>query len=444
MENIFKSKLENYSELPPQAVWNRIQHKRTPLYIWWNAFKLRGWKYAASVVLLMVSAITVYYTNYNKDKGQLLNQSNHSVQNEIAVGDNKSASNANADLSENKSNEGIKGAFKSDDLNANKLNSKPNNNSLKHKNSNKRVKSTSNQVENKTIKEQTQKDAFDRLYISKIEMGVFVAAKTFEFYPDLLPYSFLSKSVIKIIEPERQNKSQGTSKWYAEMSAGPMMASRKLTGDAAIKALRDQSENARMGWNINAKFGRNIGMHWEIESGLQWMQRREALIYNYDYNTIEKRLISTDVKIYHPNLDPTTVRVVDTVYQMQSASFNRNHTNTYTALSIPLIARYNYYFPKALSVNAAIGLLTDVYSTNKGEILANAKESVAINSVTKSNQLNQRLLMSAGIKYKTSKHWSILAEPVAVFGIYNTMIPDYSIKQKEFGFMINTGLRYNF
>jgi ABC-type antimicrobial peptide transport system permease subunit len=185
-------------------------------------------------------------------------------------------------------------------------------------------------------------------------------------------------------------------------------------------------------------------MHWELESGLQLMQRRENLNYNYDYTTLDQSLKITDVKIYHPNLDPKYVQVVDTVYQIRTQNVNRNQNNTYTYLSIPLIARYNFYFPKAWSVNAAAGLLTDVYQTNKGAVMANTRESVAINSIAKSTQFNQRILVSAGVKLKASEHWSILAEPVAIFGVNNMMTPGYSLKQKEFGLMFNTGLRYNF
>jgi hypothetical protein len=93
VENTFKSKLENYSEQPPQAVWNKIQEKRTPVYIWWNAFKLRGWKYAASIILLMVSAVTVYFNNSNNKDQVQLNPKAGATQNEIVLNNNNSVKN---------------------------------------------------------------------------------------------------------------------------------------------------------------------------------------------------------------------------------------------------------------------------------------------------------------------------------------------------------------
>jgi len=444
VENTFKSKLENYSEQPPQAVWNKIQEKRTPIYIWWNAFKLRGWKYAASILLLMVSAVAVYFTNStNKDQVQL-NPKAGATQNEIVLNNNNSVKNKESvnDI-----------ASKEDALNTSTYSEKELTNTRSNNISKTKIGESSS-VNRKAISKPgaseidnsnktTQRNAFDRLYLTKLTINAFFNNKVYNFYPNLLPYTDLTTVVISIVEPDKENNKR-TSKWYAEMSAGPMLASRTLKGDASLKALRDNSEKAQLGWNINAKFGRTFGMHWELESGLQLMQRRENLNYNYDYTTLDQSLKITDVKIYHPNLDPKYVQVVDTVYQIRTQNVNRNQNNTYTYLSIPLIARYNFYFPKAWSVNAAAGLLTDVYQTNKGAVMANTRESVAINSIAKSTQFNQRILVSAGVKLKASEHWSILAEPVAIFGVNNMMTPGYSLKQKEFGLMFNTGLRYNF
>jgi hypothetical protein len=444
VENTFKSKLENYSEQPPQAVWNKIQEKRTPVYIWWNAFKLRGWKYAASIILLMVSAVTVYFNNSNNKDQVQLNPKAGATQNEIVLNNNNSVKNKESvnDI-----------APKEDALNTSTYsekeltNTKSNNISKtkigKSSSLNRKAisKSGASEVENSNTP--TQRNAFDRLYLTKLTINAFFNNKVYNFYPNLLPYADLTTLVISIVEPDKENNKR-TSKWYAEMSAGPMLASRTLKGDASLKDLRDNSERAQLGWNINTKFGRTFGMHWELESGLQLMQRRENLNYNYDYTTLDQSLKITDVKIYHPNLDPKYVQVVDTVYQIRTQNVNRNQNNTYTYLSIPLIARYNFYFPKAWSVNAAAGLLTDVYQTNKGAVMANTRESVAINSIAKSTQFNQRILVSAGVKLKASEHWSILAEPVAIFGVNNMMTPGYSLKQKEFGLMFNTGLRYNF
>jgi hypothetical protein len=444
VENTFKSKLENYSEQPPQAVWNKIQEKRTPVYIWWNAFKLRGWKYAASIILLMVSAVTVYFNNSNNKDQVQLNPKAGATQNEIVLNNNNSVKNKESvnDI-----------APKEDALNTSTYsekeltNTKSNNISKtkigKSSSLNRKAisKSGASEVENSNTP--TQRNAFDRLYLTKLTINAFFNNKVYNFYPNLLPYADLTTLVISIVEPDKENNKR-TSKWYAEMSAGPMLASRTLKGDASLKDLRDNSERAQLGWNINTKFGRTFDMHWELESGLQLMQRRENLNYNYDYTTLDQSLKITDVKIYHPNLDPKYVQVVDTVYQIRTQNVNRNQNNTYTYLSIPLIARYNFYFPKAWSVNAAAGLLTDVYQTNKGAVMANTRESVAINSIAKSTQFNQRILVSAGVKLKASEHWSILAEPVAIFGVNNMMTPGYSLKQKEFGLMFNTGLRYNF
>lgn len=445
MENIFKSKLENYSEQPPLAVWNKIREKRTPLYIWWNAFKLRGWKYAASILLLMVSAVAVYFSSSN-DKAEIqYNQNKGATQNEIIL-DNDNAVNNKESVNNIASEEDVSNNSTVSENEFKNVHSNKTSEALKGAKTNTKIVTTvkSKASENNKTNVPTQRNSFDRLYLTKMAIRALFDDKAFKFYPNLLPYSDLTTSVINIIEPDKESNNNRTSKWYMEMSAGPMLASRTLKGDASLKELRDNSEKAQLGWNVNAKIGRSIGMHWEIESGLQLMQRRENLNYNYAYTTLDRTLNITEVKIYHPNLDPVYIKVVDTTYQLNNQSINKDQNNSYTYLSIPLIARYNYYFPKAWSVNGAVGLLTDVYQTNKGDIMINARESVAINSVSKSNHINQRLLMSAGIKYKANKHWSVLAEPVAVFGINNMMVPNYSLKQKEFGFMINTGLRYNF
>jgi len=450
VENIFKSKLENYSELPPQAVWNKIQEKRTPVYIWWNAFKLRGWKYAASVLLIMVAAVGLYVVNINTSNQQSANNKNGiAVQNEIAKHQaqlaNKNSSQSVSQIESNANNDRDRDANASNLSQSEKApiyNGKTKNGIAKVKPTEANLTEIASQKsDNKIAKTAIQRILFDRLSLNKKAISSLFNLKASEFYLNLLPYSDLTTRVA-IIEPDNQAKA--TSVWYGQLSVGPMLATRSLKGDGALKDLRDNSEKAKLGWNVNLKIGRSIGMHWEVESGLQFMQRREGLNYNYDYTTLDQSLKITDVKIYHPNLDPKYVQVVDTVYQIRAQNVNRNQNNTYTYLSIPLIARYNFYFPKAWSVNAAAGLLTDVYQTNKGEVMANTRESVAINSIAKSTQFNQRILLSAGVKLKANEHWSILAEPAAIFGLNNMMTPGYSLKQKEFGLMFNTGLRYNF
>lgn len=449
MENIFKSKLENYSEQPPQAVWNKIQEKRTPLYIWWNAFRLRGWKYAASILLILVSAVGLYVSNSHQGNVELMNKNKGVAnQNEIVL-DKVTSNNDNLATSPIESNT------------ANTVVEIPTENSKSIKtpiNKNiaikvaKKVKISGEKfAETNTPKSEInstntekQRNVFDRLFLNRITIASFLNSKAYQFYPNLLPYSELSTTVINIIEPNKDNTNERPSNWYAQMSVGPMLATRSIKGEGALKEIRDNSEKARMGWNVNAKIGRSIGMHWELESGLQWMQRRENLNYNFSYSTLETSFKITDVKIYHPNLEPVYVRVVDTVYTMRNQTVSKNQTNTYNYLSIPIIARYNFYFPKSWSVNAGVGLLTDFYRTNKGEVMANNKESVAIQTIAKSNNFNQRILLSAGVKLKANQHWSILAEPVAIFGVNNMMTSTYSLKQKEFGLMLNTGLRYNF
>jgi hypothetical protein len=451
VENIFKSKLENYTEQPPQAVWNKINEKRTPLYIWWNAFKLRGWKYAASILLLAVSGLSIYFANVsnndivskkesnpviiNKKDNAFDAQQNSEAKSNTSFNDNVVTENSsiNSNDAALASVENIKGTKIRNSKNTNGVNTK-NDNGILNQNDN------FGAIDDK----QPARNIYERIAMNKLALKAFVYDNKFQFYPNLLPYNDLYAKVINIIEPVNENQSTLASNWYMSVTAGPMLAARTVSGDETLKSIRDNSEKSQIGWDVTAKIGKSLGTHWEIESGFQLMQRRESLNYKFDYTTIDQELKITDVKIYHPNLDPVFVQIVDTLYKTNNHVVNNNRTNTYTYLSIPLIARYNYYFPKNWSINAAAGLLTDVYKTNNALVMANDKETIAIDNIAKTSRFNQRVLLSAGLKFKANKHWSILAEPVAVFGVSNMMNSTYSLKQKEFGFMFNSGLRYNF
>lgn len=465
MENIFKDKLSEYSEQPPAHVWERIVEKRSKGHIWWNYFRLNGMKYAAIILLVTVAA---YFLWPRDSKNQSVN--NISIQTENNLESNQPQV---ATVSPESNKNIIEDETGSDNVDVrNESSYKSGGNAIT-------VNGYKNTFPKGISKDKpegiTNPDKFsgedgDNNDIDIVkgtennkqpELPVIETPEVSPVIPDNAekPEEVIAESTIedpikdvKVIQDQEETPGEKGKKindispmksWAIEILYGPYWGATMLEGsNTPLLKVRNESESTAAGWMSSVRIGKQLGNHWEAVSGVSLISRKENINYEVQRNYLRMDVKETYVTVYHPVLPPATKMVSDTSYTPVVQNETRIRQNQYTAVSIPLIFRYNYYF-KRLSVFGAAGVLADIHSYRNSEILNESGEFVPGSSVM-SNKVQGRIYGGAGIKYKAGHHWSLLAEPVVTIGLNNQASQDYSLKQREKGYGINAGIRYEF
>lgn len=466
MENIFKDKLSEYSEQPPAHVWDRIVETRSPRYIWWNHIRLNIAKYAALLVIAaaVLSAVFVYLPlKENKNDSKPVVQSGAPVQNPTLRSEQNGKPNTETsdfNSSENNQSKGIAPTSASSFTNTPKKSGMKNGggNPILNKGSDRNDQTGSKIVANAGKGEQnpdpkgiaspeTPKEIEEISEEPKVIKEEPKDRIVEESNHDLPAQDDKNPEVLVNDEPVKKGKSgqeiSPLNSWSVDALFGPYFGMAQLSGnDQTLMNIRRKSEHSTPGWMGMLRITKQIGNHFEIQSGVTVTSRAEKVDYQFTKSYQRMDVKETNVTVYHPILPPMIKKVSDTSYVNVQEHEQRNRVNHYTAVSVPLIFRYNYYL-KRVSFFAAAGIMADVQTIRNAAILDASGEFVNGNEVL-ANRFNSRVYMSAGFNFKAGQHWSILAEPMATFGLNNQAKSNYSLTQREKGYGIAAGLRYHF
>lgn len=466
MENIFKDKLSEYSEQPPAHVWDRIVETRSPRYIWWNHIRLNIAKYAALLVIATaaLTAVFVYLpSKENKDDSKPVVQSGAPVQNPFLRSEQNGKSNTESsdfNSSGKVQSEGTAPTSASSATNTPKNSGMKNGsgNPIVTKGSNRNdhsgseiVANTGNVQQNPDPKGTASPETPNGIEEISEEPEVIKEEPkeriVEESNQDLPEQDNKNPEVLVNDEPVKKGKSvqeiSPLNSWSVDALFGPYFGMAQLSGDdQTLMNIRRKSEHSAPGWMGMLRITKQIGDHFEVQSGIAVTSRQEKVDYQFTKSYQRMDVKETNVTVYHPILPPMIKKVSDTSYVNVQEQEQRNRVNQYTAVSVPLIFRYNYYLKRA-SFFAAAGIMADVQTIRNAAILDASGEFVNGNEVL-ANRFNSRVYLSAGFNYKAGQHWSILAEPIATFGLNNQAKSDYSLTQREKGYGIAAGLRYNF
>jgi len=467
VENIFKNKLAEYSEQPPAHVWDRIAEKRSAKHIWWNHLRLNLARYAALVVF-SGAAVAFVLNNlpleekHSNLKNQQVENSPAVVQKEIAKED-KTAITKSAELPASNS-EKMNGTEKSLFTEGNSTSNLPGN--QKPVNS-KRTDRTLPQNNDKVERQEPKVDPIQNTpeFVDQDVTEVPQAVKPIE-KPEEIIIVETPKENIDPKEPIAQepmvkdpkeenlelvpakkgndvNELSPLKSWGIEMIYGPYWGMTQLQGeDNTLLNMRKESESMVAGWTGAIRLSKQLNQHWEVQSGVALTTRMEQIHQQVVKSYQKMELKETFVTVYHPVLPPMMRKVTDTSYVEVTEKHLRNRQNQYTTVSIPLIFKYNYYFNR-WSIFTSAGVLADLYAYRNAEILNESGDFVNGSQVF-ANKLNSRLFLSTGVKWKAGTHWSILAEPMMTIGLNNQAKSDYTLIQREKGYGVTAGIRYDF
>lgn len=467
MENIFKNKLAEYSEQPPAHVWDRIAEKRSAKHIWWNHLRLNLARYAALVVLSGAAVAFVLYNLPLEDKHSNLKDQQVEnipviVQKEIAKEDKNSiVKSADVPTSNSeKINVSEKGLIKQGKPASNL----PRNQKPVNTNKTDRVVPQNN---HKVERQEPKEDPINPFpeFVDQEVTEVPQVVKPIETPEEIIivespkeninPKDPVAKEpVVKDSKEENLelvpakkgndvNELSPLKSWGIEMIYGPYWGMTQLQGeDNSLMKMRQESESMVAGWTGAIRLSKQLNLHWEVQSGVALTTRMEKIHQQVEKSYQKMELKETYVTVYHPVLPPMMRKVTDTSYVEVTEKHLRNRQNQYTTVSIPLIFKYNYYFNR-WSIFTSAGVLADLHTYRNAEILNESGDFVDGRQVF-TNKLNSRLFLSTGVKWKAGTHWSILAEPMMTIGLNNQAKSDYTLIQREKGYGVTAGIRYDF
>lgn len=232
--------------------------------------------------------------------------------------------------------------------------------------------------------------------------------------------------------PDLEKNTAGNKK-YLDFYAGPdyAMASYSDTGNSNYKQLRQASTKTAFGFSAGVRYTKVFNNSMSIRAGINYSQVNEKFTYKQG-NYVQV------VYIINNNGDTTgSYSVTGTRY--------KNSTNVYRMADIPLAIGYEIGNDR-LHVNVNAGVIVNIYSWQKGNVVDTANNPVDISTGTNSPysfKTNAGIGFTAGasVYYKLNDRLHIMAEPYFRYNLSQANKPGITLKQKFNTTGIRLGLR---
>ena len=451
------SRLNNYQSIVPADMWQRImtnKDKRRPVAWWW----------AAALLFLVLSGGLLYYFNEN-NRNLPTNGINKTGVNEadMTVKD-KETSNKNP-LTIN------------DDITVNHL---PSNNSNPAGQifSNKELNSTPSVIppnqenffstNNKTKKggppatrgifkgngEEDNETSANR-YNSSLpnETAIMNDANNQFLFRQLIRSSLEKLSPRQLLQANLKtpaiqcpiNGDEPRNEWYVELYASPMMVFKNVADKVAGKNIRtgmDSTLHKQLSFNAGINLVKNIGEHFLLKAGVQYNQVNEVF-RNTRVNEI--KLITT-IRIRTVILAlGDTIYIRDTSVIQQTGTVTRQKQNHYKSWDIPIIIGYEFG-GKDLRLNANVGVIANIRSSYKGDMLDTIQQTINIADYKKTGvyktNIGLGIYAGLGIVKSLSEKTDLWIEPHARINLANMTTDAAWFKQKNIVAGLSVGVRY--
>lgn len=261
----------------------------------------------------------------------------------------------------------------------------------------------------------------------------------------LLPLQLLQANLKTPIIPCPLNGDEPRSDWYVDVYVSPMTVFKTVTDKVAGKNIRtgmDSTLHKQVSFNAGINLVKNIGENFLLKTGLQYNQVNEVF-RNTRVNEI--KLITT-VTIRTIILAPgDTIYIRDTSVTQQIGTVTRQTQNRYKSWDIPLIMGYEFG-GKDLRLNANVGVIANIRSSYKGEMLDTIQQTINIadykaTGVYKTN-IGLGIYAGLGIVKAIGDKTDLLIEPYARFNLTNMTTDAAWFKQKNIVAGLSVGLRY--
>jgi hypothetical protein len=453
------NRLTNFESSVPADMWQRIMNekeKRRPVFWWWAAalllvsLGLGGGYYLNQQNTIAGNSktdetkATVTSENSKVDNVSGTQPNNNGVEDEAATvpsqkpfnNHEETTSGNNLDASDGNTGKGFISSFtKNYKENKYKKNSDKylaNKNEDDFLTENGMVINGSSQYENSFLPNEDQQLALRQMIRSS--------------FNKLLPIQLLQANLKTPVLPCPINGDEPRNDWYADVYASPMMVFKNVTDKIPGKNIStgmDSTLHKQVSFNAGINLVKNIGEHFLVKAGVQYNQVNEVF-RNTRVNEI--KLITT-VTIRTVILAPgDTIYIRDTSVIQQIGTVTKQTQNLYKSWDIPLIVGYEFG-GKDLRLNANVGLIANISSSYKGDMLLDTAQqiiNIADYKTTGVYKTKVGLGLYAGLAVVKAigDRTDLLIEPHARWNLNNTTTDAAWFKQKNIVAGISIGVRY--
>lgn len=244
------------------------------------------------------------------------------------------------------------------------------------------------------------------------------------------------KSPVNLTIPCPASPNPAWNRAYFEFYGGPDYVSRQYNDTNANYArMRKESTSFRYAYSVGFRYGRVFNNGLMLKTGLNY----SLLTEKFDF--IQGNII---------NIIYVTDATGDTISSYQTTSVRHKITyNKYRTVDVPLLlgyekakGRWNFSFNGGLVIN--------LYSWNRGEVLDRELQPVTINSGETPNpyqlktNIGMGLQAGAGVYYGVSPNAKIFAEPYIRYNLSSMTQSEIMLKQRFHTAGIRMGMRFDF
>ncbi len=235
----------------------------------------------------------------------------------------------------------------------------------------------------------------------------------------------------------------------ASFKFGPEFMNKELTNatdeSAAYLNRRIQSESTLIGGNIQANLAYYFYNNVFVETGFRYSQLREQVNYSQTRILSETTVYDSTVAgfIVGPTGEPIPIYDINSRIEYDKEFIQRNNTNAYHMLAIPILLGYQVDFYK-ISVHLKSGVSANVFTKNTGSILSEDTDNeIALGSNNDPFKpgISLNLELAGGVSYQIDENFSLLVEPSFRSSLSNLYKGDYPLIEKRKIIGINTGIR---
>lgn len=260
----------------------------------------------------------------------------------------------------------------------------------------------------------------------------------------LLPKQLLQANFNKPYIPCPTADKSRRNDWYIDIYASPLMQYKRLSNNNISKSISnlDSPFNKQLSFNAGINLVKNVSDNLLLKTGLQYNQFNELM----RLTRINERKIITTVTVRSVIIAPgDTVHISDTSTIEQIGTIKRQVQNHYKQFDIPFIISYEFG-GKGLKLNANLGLIANIQSYYKGEIVDTLNQAASISNY-KGNTLYKSNIgfgLYAGISFLKSfnNRTDLFIEPHARLNLGNMTTGAAWFKQKNIIAGISVGIRY--
>jgi hypothetical protein len=451
VDDLFKKGLGNYSVDVPGHIWEKIEHRRSPLHKFLNRFRQNGWYGGGAVagIIMLGASFVIFWPSAEPSairSGHKFTDTGAGAGQEEAV---------RADFREEKSSlskkrpEEKEAVFlsQSSDKVFSKENQTPGSAKIKGRHAfPPETDPLTNQQHGEEYAEgeMTALTLKEALVISgKKALSFSVKSAAMEKPSEMLAY----ESALQ------ESKSAGTSAiyspspWSLELQASYDHVRQSVhSPDQHYVDLRKAREISGPAFSIQGRLAYRLSSFFSFKTGISYSRIHETLKYanKYEYDQPEKRIYTGTV--IDPISGPQTITytVHDTVRAVGYTPAKSK--NAYVFVDVPLVLSYDLYTGNKWKVSLGAGTLLNLYFAQRGKYIQTGSYETADLEAPGSpfrNRAGATFVFNMGFSYRLNDHVDLLLEPAVKAGS-SLLMPDFSARQVANTYSLFSGIRYRF